>query len=417
MSQEQSDSSNKRGRETSYTQSVKDGEVPKAHTRAFEGYISRYGIIMQDHKGRSFLSDASKGLCESMLSARYEEPPAPPFPLSRFSEVLARVRTRNESRIFRDITPLLVPSAELLFLSGHSELEYVAEEISADWTKGDPMGGPKPRPDFAAGISSLAFTDVEISKLQNHTAWGRATLFTDNMYFPFLVCEVKGPDQVINRADRQNAHSCSMAVNAIVQLHRVLGDEVTSQLNGQVLVFSVSHDNEFVKIYGHYAVIKDAETTFHRELLDSFGLDLHRHRKRSYDFVREVYDSFFPAHLQRITDALAAMDDPQDPATISVGSVEESGSHEVETSASSQVTGVFKVPGAPASKRARGEAAALREQIAYMEKNHQEQMAQQEKNSQEQMAQQEKNFKEQMAQQEKNSKEQTDMLRELLNRR
>jgi len=82
------------------------------------------------------------------------------------------------------------------------------------------MGGPKPRPDFAAGVSSSAFTE-EISKLKNHTSWERATLFTDDMYFPFLLCEAKSGDQAMNRADRRNAQSGSMTVSAIIQLHRV----------------------------------------------------------------------------------------------------------------------------------------------------------------------------------------------------
>ena len=438
MSQEQSDSSKKRGRGSSYTQSTKDGEVPKAHTRAFEGHLARHGILMEEQKGRLFLSGASKVLCEDFLLVRYEEPPYTQFPLVKFLEVCDRLRTRNEYRVFRDITPLLVPSAELLFVCGHDDLEHIAEEVSTDWTKSDPMGGPKPRPDFAAGIASSAFTEEEISKLKNHTAWQRATLFTDNMYFPFLLSEAKCGDQGINRADRQNAQSSSMAVNAIIQLYRVLGDDQASRLSRQILVFSVSHDNERVKIYGHYAVVEGAKTTYYRYPIESFTLNFHegQGRRRTHDFVREIYHKFYPRHLKRIRSALAEMDDLRAQSIPSSMSVEESESQDVGPSApSSQETLGFKKPNAPACKKQKGEMALLREQLAQQERQNKEQMAQlerlykeqvaqQEKQYKEQMAQQkeqvaqqEKQYKEQMAQQEKQLAQQSEMLKQLLDRR
>jgi hypothetical protein len=423
MSQEQSDSSRKRGRGSSYTQSIKDGEAPKAHTRAFEGHIAQYGILMEERKGQLFLAEASKALCETLLLGRYEEPQYTQFPLSKFLEVCDRLRTRNEYRIFKDITPLLVPSAELLYICGHDDLEHIAEEVSADWTKSDPMGGPKPRPDFAAGISSSAFTDEEVSKLKNHTAWERATMFTDNMYFPFLLCEAKSGDQGINRADRQNAQSGSMAVNAVVQLHRVLGDKRTSQLSGQILVFSVSHDNERVKIYGHYAVIEGARSTFYRYPIESFTLNFHegQGRKGTYDFVREIYHSFYPEHLKRIQNALAEMEDPRAQSMTSSMSIEESESQEMNPGASSsQQNVVFKKPNAPASKKQKGEMALLREQLVQQDSQSKERLVQQDRQSKEQMALLERQMallEKQMAQQEKQYKEQIDALKQLLDRR
>jgi hypothetical protein len=124
------------------------------------------------------------------------------------------------------------------------------------------------------------------------------------MYFPFLLCEAKSGDQPIDQADRRNAQSGSMAVNAIIQLYRVLGNEQTPQLSGRVLAFSVSHNNELVRIYGHYAVVEEAMESFFLDSGDRQG------RKRTYDFVREVYHKFYPEHLKRIQDALADMTIP-----------------------------------------------------------------------------------------------------------
>ena len=92
------------------------------------------------------------------------------FEDGKFSKVLRRVQVRNEARVVRDVTPLLVPSAELLDLDNYPGLENVAEEMQAEWTKCATLCGPRPKPDFAVGISSSAFTTDEKQKLQmNHT--------------------------------------------------------------------------------------------------------------------------------------------------------------------------------------------------------------------------------------------------------
>ncbi|KAN0074178.1 hypothetical protein V8E54_008115 [Elaphomyces granulatus] len=323
---------------------MKDGEVPTAYAPAFETHLTRSRIFMDKEQGRSFISEASKALCESLLLAKHGEPEFTQFPLSKSSGVLNRFHTRNEYRIFRDITPLLVPSAELLFFCGDGSLD----------------------------LTLLLDT------------WERATLFTDIMYFPFLLCEAKSGDQPIDQADRRNAQSGSMAVNAIIQLYR------------WVLAFSVSHNNELVRIYVHYAVVEEAMESFFLDSGDRQG------RKRTYDFVREVYHKFYPEHLKRIQDALAAMDDPRVQSITSRMSLEDGRYQEL------------------ANTPQKGEMALLREQLAQQESRSKEQMAEQER----QMAEQERQSKEQMAllerqmaQQEKQYKEQIEMLKQLLNQR
>ncbi|KAN0068473.1 hypothetical protein V8E54_013197 [Elaphomyces granulatus] len=93
-----------------------------------------------------------------------------------------------------------------------------------------------------------------------------------------------------------------MAVNA-----------VSSQLGNQVLVFSVSHGKEGMKIYDHHAAVEGAKETFYRYPIESFNLNFRdgQGRKRMYDFVREVYQKFHLEHLKRIQGALAKMDDPR----------------------------------------------------------------------------------------------------------
>lgn len=88
------------------------------------------------------------------------------------------------------------------------------------------------------------------------------------MYFPFLMCEVKCGAAALDFADRQNAHSMTIAVRAVVELFRYVKRE--KELNREILAFSISHDHRTVRIYGHYTLIDGNNTTFYRHPIHSF---------------------------------------------------------------------------------------------------------------------------------------------------
>lgn len=67
---------------------------------------------------------------------------------------------------------------------------------------------------------------------------------------------------VLNIADRQNAHSMTVAVKGVVELYRAVERE--KELHREILTFSVSHNNISVRIYGHYPIIEEDKTTFYR---------------------------------------------------------------------------------------------------------------------------------------------------------
>ena len=342
-------SSKKRSRSTSYSQSVKDGDNPRAYTPKYEKVLEKAGIFMDAYQDEGAISDACQQLCSDLLSGEYEAPEGSIFQGDQFWAVLRRVHTWNKLRVFRDITPLIVPSAELLCIRGNDHLEHLIEELSGDWTRCSTTAGPQPKPDFAVGLMSSAFTDAEILKLKCYTAPDRATLFTEDVYFPFLMCEVKCGDEAITRADRQNAYSSSLAVKAIVQLYRAVPplDEPRSEnrassrvmeLDKKILAFSISHDYDVAKIYGHYASIQDDNTTFRRHLIRQFFLTNPNGRERwtAYNFTRKVYDTFAPIHLERIRAAIAQLTEPPSKPVrsgISVDTDTEAGSSDVIASA------------------------------------------------------------------------------------
>lgn len=173
----------------SYTQSVKQGINPTAYTSEYEEFLAKVGIIMHDRQ--TTISNESKKLCVTLLEGKNEIPENTFFQGESFWTILSKVRRKNETRVMRDITSCIVPSAELLFMHGVLGLEHLTEELSAEWIKCIPLAGPRPKPDLAVGFSSSVFTDKEIQKLKCHQTPQRPTLFTETMYFPFLVCEVK----------------------------------------------------------------------------------------------------------------------------------------------------------------------------------------------------------------------------------
>ena len=175
----------------SYTQSTKDGENPPAYSPEYEKVLAKAGILMSDNLGEITISEDCKELCAVLLEADYDPPEHTLFQGDLFWITINMVHSRNEARVVRDITLYIIPSAELLFARGVSGLEYLTEEINGEWNKCIPLAGPKPKPDFAVGLSPNVFTDNEIEKLKCYTTPQKPTSFTGNIYLPFLLCEVK----------------------------------------------------------------------------------------------------------------------------------------------------------------------------------------------------------------------------------
>ena len=176
----------------SYTKGVKQGQFPPSHTPAYESQILRpAGIILDQQLGEESISDDCRELCNVLVSARYEPPEHSLFEEDLFLKVLNGLRNKNEARVVRDISPWLIPSAELLFMRGVSELKDLTEEVDAEWTYCVPLVGPWPKPDFAVGFRATAFTKDEIVKLSCHSTPEKPALFNRKMYFPFLTCEAK----------------------------------------------------------------------------------------------------------------------------------------------------------------------------------------------------------------------------------
>ena len=293
----------------SYSQSVKEGLNPPQYTPGYEGVLQDAGIYMDDELGQT-ISNTSQELCDVLLNSFFPPPSNSLFTGQSFLLTLDAARNENEPRVQRDILPLLVPCASLLYLHDRIvQFQHLSAKVQGEWTKVTPLAGPLPVPDYVVGLKRSAFTRNEIFQLQTYSAPSKATLFRDGLYFPFLVCEVKCGERGLSIAERQSMHVASVAANAIVELFRDRAVSRAGELNREILVFSISHDSVNVKVHGHYARIEGDKITLHRHLIRSFDLRDQNGKEKwtTYHIVRKIYDYFAPIHLKRIRGAIAQL--------------------------------------------------------------------------------------------------------------
>jgi hypothetical protein len=130
----------------------------------------------------------------------------------------------------RDISPLICPSCQVLRIYGANHLKPLNESVNEGWNCAIPFYRPRPQPDYSVGFGRSAFTN---NQLETFTPFvGEVTdsfasyfMATWQMYLPFLTCEVKCGAAALDIADRQNAHSMTLAVRGTVELFRLVKRE------------------------------------------------------------------------------------------------------------------------------------------------------------------------------------------------
>ncbi|KAI9682367.1 MAG: hypothetical protein M1817_000421 [Caeruleum heppii] len=290
----------------------REGKNPLVRSRYYESTLEDVGIQM----GKQELPplESCKALCHTLLGAECSVPEDTLFQDDLFETTCDKIRNRNEARVIEDVARLIVPSAETLTTYGATHLKDLIVNLNESWSHCIPLvSGPRPQPDFSVGFRRSAFTSDQLNKLRPHIGdWSTASrlVATFNMYFPFLTSEVKCGNEALNIADRQNAHSASVAINAVVELYRAVARQ--DELHRKILAFSISHDNETVRIYGHFVLIDGKDTSFYRHSIKKFDFTSEDGKEKwtAYKFTRNVYDTFVPIHLKRICSAVDQLPDP-----------------------------------------------------------------------------------------------------------
>lgn len=267
----------------------------------YESLLKTKGVFLSEHK--QGITAGSNIQYRRLLEADNDTPKDSLFDDDLFKATCKELQNRNEAKIIQDISRLIVPSAQHLTIRGSQSLEILIETVNEGWNNSIPLTRPRPQPDYAVGFRREAFTEEQLNKMQplvgelTDTSYFVATWY---MYFPFLTCEVKGGATSLDNADRQNAHSMTLAMRGPVELFRAVGRE--KELNREILAFSIAHDDTTVRIYGHYPVIEGPKTTFYRHPIHKYDFTALEGRDKwtAYKFTKNIYDLWMPDHLKRL---------------------------------------------------------------------------------------------------------------------
>ncbi|PFH60643.1 hypothetical protein XA68_10603 [Ophiocordyceps unilateralis] len=235
----------------------------------YEDLLESKGSFMA--KSSLGIADESKTFCKTLLEANQSVPKHSLFDDDVFESACSKLRSKNEARVIQDISRLLVPSAESLASFGAKHLDILTESVNEGWNSSFPFTKPRPQPDYSVGFRRQAFSDDQFEKLSlfigDHLA-GEQSYFlaTFYMFFPFLTCETKCCAAGLDIADRQNAHSMTLAPSL-------------SLMTIRMCEFMVIIHFDFTVLDG-----KEKWTT---------------HR-----FIKNVYEIWMPQHLKRICSAI-----------------------------------------------------------------------------------------------------------------
>ena len=281
----------------------------------FQRQLKECGSFMDDHE--LGITAESEKLCQQLLKVPQPTPQHTLFSDDElFKKTCRRIKGENETKVVRDISQLIVPSAEILADKGAKRLAILRETTNACWANSIPFinlptsrsrsgPGPRPQPDFGLGFDRDAFNQEQLRKLQPFLGdlLADSSFFaaTYQMYFPFLTSEVKCGDGELDVADRQNAYAQSVILRGLHSLFQLVGRE--KELHREMNGFSISHNDEDVRIWGHYPIIDGKDVKFYRHLISKFIFvpsGEGDQRWKAYKFVKNVYDLWLPKHFERI---------------------------------------------------------------------------------------------------------------------
>lgn len=242
----------------------------------FDVMLELHGVDMK-LDSESIITPKSREWCSTLLNTEATVPGGSGFQHESFARLMNKIKGSNKARVVQDIARLVVPSAETMHIQDAGN--YLVESVDEGWKISRPLMGCRPEPDYSVGFDRKAFSVRQHEKLvpyvRLYTSFSLSySMATWYMHFPFLASEVMCGVDDLDIADRQNAHSMTIAVRVVVQLFREVkrGDEI----NKEILAFSVSHNDQNVRIYGHFAVINGTDITYHRHEIDRFNLVANR---------------------------------------------------------------------------------------------------------------------------------------------
>jgi hypothetical protein len=177
------------------------------------------GITKESNEGYQALLNAEQLVPKDLL-----------FRDDLFKSTYQKIQDRNEAMVIRDVLLLIVLFAQILVTYGATHLNHLTKSVNKGWKRAMPFYGPCLQADYSIGFRRSVFTADQLKKLKPFISRVTDTfatyyIATWQMYFPFLTCEVKCSAAALDVADRQNAHSMTLAVRGVVDLFRLVKRE------------------------------------------------------------------------------------------------------------------------------------------------------------------------------------------------
>ena len=164
------------------------------------------------------------------------------------------------------------------------------------------MGSTKPKPDYVAGLSDSAFSQIEREEIKELHDTRTPIWVSPGIVMPFLICEAKSGFEELAKAGMQNLHAGAIIVRAMYDLYKASD---LDDLDEQILVWTIDMNHENVCIYGHYGKREKGELHYYRHRFKDVRLRKQEERFFPYNFVRNIYRDFVPIHLARVKKALS----------------------------------------------------------------------------------------------------------------
>ncbi len=284
--------------------SLREGKNFVVRCRRYQQILEFVNIYMSQPESHLRSIQTDKALCQKLLKKEQSVSKDSLFNDDLFESTCEDIANRNEARVIQDIDWLIVLASEELFHREAKHLKHLVEIINESWIKFISLvKDSRSQSDFAVEVKSSAFIADQLKKLQLSVDDWQTTsrlIATDEMYFSFLTAKMKCDNEALHIADRQNAHSVVVATNAIVELYRLVSRQ--DELNQKILTFSILHDNEVVRMYEYYALIKRKHTLFYRHFIKKFDFISENDEEKwtSYKFTRNVLKIFYSIHHERI---------------------------------------------------------------------------------------------------------------------
>lgn len=237
------------------------------------------------------------------------------LPREILGQVREMLRNRSELRVCIELHPHLVPSAEKLEILHPDQIKHLTEGHNDRWLDNEVFYLRLPQPDRTLAFSLSAFSDVERRKLKFSPGTLSPFAACYGALFPFFTAEVKCGRASLEVADNANLNSMSIALRAVFDLYHQVGQASRIHRHGiqrNLETYDVSHDDEYVRIYGHYPEINGDTITFYRKLIRSFScIDNNAQEgETSARFLWNVYTYFAPLHLKRIKEVISEIPEP-----------------------------------------------------------------------------------------------------------